>query len=96
MQVGKRYQNAISYVNAAFLFEFDQKSLTIHSRPRICFGGINPDFVSFKIKNSSCSSRSEFGLKFIIYSGACQSNRKIFGWKEANIGNSSTGYEISC
>lgn len=45
-KIGKRYQNATAYVNAALLFEFDEDSLTIKSRPRICYGGINPGFVS--------------------------------------------------
>ncbi|ODM88520.1 putative aldehyde oxidase-like protein, partial [Orchesella cincta] len=44
-KVGKRYQNAISYVNAAFLFNIDPKTFTVLERPSICYGGINPDFV---------------------------------------------------
>ncbi|ODN04991.1 Indole-3-acetaldehyde oxidase [Orchesella cincta] len=44
-KVGKRYQNAEAYVNAAFLFNVDPKTFTVLERPSICYGGINPDFV---------------------------------------------------
>jgi xanthine dehydrogenase/oxidase len=39
-----RAQNAHAYVNAAFLFEFDDAKENVLSA-RICFGGIKPDFV---------------------------------------------------
>ncbi|CAL8110876.1 unnamed protein product [Orchesella dallaii] len=44
-KIGKRHKNTQAIVNAAFLFEIDTSNSKILSRPRICYGGINPNFV---------------------------------------------------
>ncbi|CAL8110877.1 unnamed protein product [Orchesella dallaii] len=44
-KIGKRYQNAQAYVNAAFLFNVDNRSnFAVVEHPSICYGGINPTF----------------------------------------------------
>lgn len=45
-KIGKRYQNTIAYVNAAFLFHVDQQNFMVMGRPSIVMGGINPTFVN--------------------------------------------------
>lgn len=43
-KIMSRAQNAQSYVNAAFLLQFNEQTSSIEAA-KICFGGIDPDFV---------------------------------------------------
>ncbi|CAD6991713.1 unnamed protein product [Ceratitis capitata] len=44
-KITPRAQNAHAYVNAAFLLDMDVTAWGIVNSARLCFGGINPDFV---------------------------------------------------
>ncbi|XP_053958030.1 uncharacterized protein LOC128863105 [Anastrepha ludens] len=44
-KITPRAQNAHAFVNAAFLLEMDVATWGLVNSARICFGGINPDFV---------------------------------------------------
>ncbi|ODN04993.1 Xanthine dehydrogenase [Orchesella cincta] len=48
-KIAKRYQNSYADVNAAFLFNIDKgNDFTVSTKPSICYGGINPNFVHAK------------------------------------------------
>lgn len=73
-QIMIRAQNAHAYVNAGFLFQFKLldplKRLNAISLCRICYGGINPDFVhataTEQILNGTTDLYSNGGLKKAI------------------------------
>ncbi|ODN02750.1 putative aldehyde oxidase 1 [Orchesella cincta] len=48
-KIAKRYQNSHADVNAALLFNIDKgNDFTVSTKPSICYGGINPNFVHAK------------------------------------------------
>ncbi|CAL8110874.1 unnamed protein product [Orchesella dallaii] len=44
-KIGKRHRNSNAIVNAAFLVQIETTTVKFLSMPRICYGGINPNFV---------------------------------------------------
>lgn len=44
-KITKRYQNAHAYVNSAMVIKIDS-NFNVVEKPRLCFGGITPTFVS--------------------------------------------------
>ncbi|XP_067645565.1 uncharacterized protein [Eurosta solidaginis] len=64
-KITPRAQNAHAYVNAAILMEMNAAKPGLVKSARICFGGINPDFVHAKSTESVLTGQNLFDKEII-------------------------------